>query len=327
MADSFLAEAWSPEVMSVPVVLFVFNRPETTARVLAALKGQSARPREVLVFADGPRHAEDAPKVEEVRNLVRAVDWAEVRLTARERNLGCAPNIIGGLTEVFTRRPEAIVIEDDTLPAAHFCEAMQRMLAHYRSSTDVFAVGGYPSLRADALPDYPYDVVLSPRFSCWGWATWAGRWKRVSDALPSFANPFGAPESVPLTAGADMPAMARAVAARPGFYWDIPVSLLCLRHGWLQAITRHYLVTNIGTASGTHGATDLNTSYLNRHNVVRDERPERMAPPAPDARVAAAVQRYVEESIGALRRTPARPTPLRRIRQTGGRLWRQFKAR
>ena len=61
-----------------------------------------------------------------------------------------------------------------------------------RSSADVFAVGGSPSLRADALPDYPYDVVLSPRFRCWGWATWAGRWQRVADALPSFVNPFGA---------------------------------------------------------------------------------------------------------------------------------------
>ena len=55
----------------VPLVFFVFNRPDKAERVLAAVKSQTVRPRRVLAFSDGPRNAEDDPKVAAVRRLIR----------------------------------------------------------------------------------------------------------------------------------------------------------------------------------------------------------------------------------------------------------------
>ena len=59
----------------VPIVLFVFNRPEKLRRLLSILA--DVRPATLLVVADGPRveNAEDIVRCREVRELVAGVDW------------------------------------------------------------------------------------------------------------------------------------------------------------------------------------------------------------------------------------------------------------
>ena len=49
----------TPKSLSVPVVLFIFNRPDTTEKVFQVVR--QARPRKMFVVADGPRpnHAEE----------------------------------------------------------------------------------------------------------------------------------------------------------------------------------------------------------------------------------------------------------------------------
>src|SRR5208337_2548711 len=115
----------------VPLIFFVFNRPGKTERVLAAVREQTVRPGRILVFSDGPRSAEDEPKVAAVRRLVRAIDWAEVTVRERERNFGCARNILQGLTAAFAVEKAAVILEDDVRPARCWCEAMNRLLEHY----------------------------------------------------------------------------------------------------------------------------------------------------------------------------------------------------
>ncbi len=46
---------------TVPVVLFVFNRPDVTRQVLTALQAQTVSPPLIVAFADGARHADEAP--------------------------------------------------------------------------------------------------------------------------------------------------------------------------------------------------------------------------------------------------------------------------
>lgn len=48
--------------MHTPVVLIIFNRPDTTEKVFAGIA--MAKPKKLLVIADGPRmdHPEDKPK-------------------------------------------------------------------------------------------------------------------------------------------------------------------------------------------------------------------------------------------------------------------------
>jgi len=286
--------------MNTPVVFFAFRRVDTTRHVLAALRTQTVRFPLIIAFSDGARHDEDAPHVEAVRALLRAIDWTEVQLVEREYNYGGPANLIQGISQVFESYERAVIVEDDVLPSPHFYEAMCKLLDHYQSASSIFSVGGYPSLLRDSLPNYPYDVILSPRFSVWGWATWSDRWKQVRDRLFNFKNPFSTPDDVPLRAGADLHTMAcEAEHELRGFFWaGTALALLSLYHGWLHALTTGYLVNNIGLNTGQHARENVNmrtlTAFLAEHNAIADKVPERFPPVEPRSDVAAAVQCYVD---------------------------------
>lgn len=285
--------------MDPPLAFFVFNRPDTTAAVLSAIRGQTVVPKRLLVFADAARNREEEGRVREVRGLIEGIGWTEVTLVRRERNFGCAKNIIGGLDEVFAGHEMAVILEDDTLPSKCFYEAMCVLLDHYREQESIFAVGGYPSIRRDALPGYSADVILSPRFSCWGWATWTDRWRNAAPLLHNYRNPFGSPESVPTHAGHDFPEMARYAESQPGLLWDIPLALYCLHNDLHQALTKWYLINNIGADSGVHGTPESGAAgrFMRIHSRMADRIPSVFPATKPDEDVDAAVQQYVREIL------------------------------
>ena len=75
--------------VSAPVALFVFNRPDLTRRVLAAVR--RAAPSKLLVVADGPRDEAERSVCDEARAAVLdGVDWScEIQTNFAESNLGC----------------------------------------------------------------------------------------------------------------------------------------------------------------------------------------------------------------------------------------------
>ncbi|MGA2971387.1 MAG: glycosyltransferase family A protein [Candidatus Bathyarchaeia archaeon] len=308
--------------MNVPVVLFAFNRPDTTQLVLDALREQTTRPDLLIVFADGPRNIAEESEVNLVRGIVRAVNWTEVQLVERSRNIGCAANITRGLIEVFKSYSRAVVLEDDVFPAKHFYESMCTLLAHYDRVRQVFSVGGYPSLKPNSLRGYAYDVVLSPRFSCWGWGTWADRWETVASDLLDFRSPFPSPDDVPLFAGDDISGAVLLTKARPGFYWDLPIALLSLYHSWLHALTRYYLTNNIGISSGVHGSAGPHTQRFIKQNNPLTEKCPLLFPPARRLDdVCAAIQQYIKD----IRKADVKDR--QSIRSIPGRLWKHMLAK
>ena len=238
--------------MVTPVIFFAYNRPQQTLRVLEALSRQSVRPAEVLAFSDGPARPGDEAGVREVRELLRNYRDLPITLTERPTNLGSAGNIVSGLNEIFERYPQAVVIEDDVLPSEVFYEAMERLLDVYRNEPRIFSVGGYPTTHPDALPEYPFDVILSPRFSCWGWAIWADRWQTVGAQVLQYRPALEAPDKIARQAGDDVVQAVRAVNKYPGRYWDYPILLESLQQNWLHALTKTYLTNNIGFDGGVN---------------------------------------------------------------------------
>lgn len=278
-----------------PLVLFVFNRPDTTRRILQAIHQQTQKPDKLIIFSDGPRNADDHAGVNTVRNMIRAIRGIELDIRERQNNYGCARNIIEGLSEVLSKYREAVILEDDVLPAPTFYESLCVLLQHYADQPKVFSVGGFPSIMRNDLSDYPFDVILSPRFSCWGWGTWADRWAVVRDKLVHFQNPFGTPDNVPTIAGDDLGDGAAAIEQRPSFYWDTPVCLLCLHSGMLHALTRFYLVQNIGTDSGTHGNGNPKViKFMQQNNRVHAVVPHTLPDVILDDKVCVAIQRYIK---------------------------------
>lgn len=162
----------APFVLSTPVVFFVFNRPELTRRVFAAIR--AAQPPQLLVVADGPRAGrpgEAALCAEVRRSILDGVDWpCTVQTEFAAENLGCGPRIFSGLQWAFAQVEEAIVLEDDCLPEPTFFRFCAEMLTRYRTDPRVFLVAG-TNFRG-AQPAAADRCLFSRHCSIWGWATW-----------------------------------------------------------------------------------------------------------------------------------------------------------
>ena len=86
----------------LPVLMIVFNRPETTERVFEAVRQYA--PERLYVSADGPRpDRPDAERCAEVRKIFDRVDWpCEVKTRFRDVNMGCR-KVSSEMEEVLCR--------------------------------------------------------------------------------------------------------------------------------------------------------------------------------------------------------------------------------
>src|SRR5688572_22666653 len=105
------------QLLQTPVALILYNRPETTARVFAAIR--RARPATLLLVADGPKphRSGDAERCAAARAVVDCVDWdCTVLADYADEHLGIKRRVDSGLDWVFGQVAEAILFEDDCLP-------------------------------------------------------------------------------------------------------------------------------------------------------------------------------------------------------------------
>jgi hypothetical protein len=282
-----------------PIILFVFNRPDKVERLLNALQLQTVRPQRLIIFIDAPRHESDKAAVQEVRNLVRSIKWTATEIIERPSNLRCARNISLGLSEVFKTYQSAIILEDDIVPATHFYEAMCLLLNEYAGQKKVFSVGGFSGIKKGEFSRYPYDVIFSPRFDCWGWGTWADRWQDIAGKAFPFINPYSSWKNVPLDVGRDLRDGARNLEQNSHFSWACPVAILCLHRGLVHAHTRYYLVRNSGCdGSGQNSFGSAYSRYIVKHAIIQDRVPKLLpAYENTDPRVTRAVRRFMEGSF------------------------------
>jgi hypothetical protein len=161
--------------MKSPVLLLVFNRPETTRQVFDAVR--AARPPRLYIAADGPRGARsgEAQRCDEVRRIVAAVDWpCDVKTLFRDRNLGCKIGVASGIDWFFAHEPEGIILEDDILPVGTFFDFCDELLARYRHEDRVWMISGSNLI---AKHFEAKDSYFFSRYTqIWGWASWRRAW-------------------------------------------------------------------------------------------------------------------------------------------------------
>jgi len=168
-----------------PVLLLVFNRPEVTAEVFAAIR--TAQPSRLYVAADGPRpdRAGEAESVARTRKIATAVDWpCKLQTLFREDNLGCKAAVSGAITWFFEKEERGIILEDDCLPSQSFFHFCSELLDFYNDETRVLHINGTNPLNsAQAIS----NTYFFSRFeSVWGWATWRRAWAKYDGELRSW---------------------------------------------------------------------------------------------------------------------------------------------
>ena len=245
--------------VSAPVALLVFNRPDLTRRVLAAVR--RAAPSKVLIVADGPRDETERSLCDEARTAVLdGIDWScEIKTNFADANLGCRARVSSGLDWVFSQVDHTIVLEDDCVPIDSFFSYCDTLLARYDDDERVMHIGG---------------VNLSP-----------GRW-RSGSVLSVLVAPSRVgvgnlePRVAPLRRGHDgvgrlrARGLLRSVAtsrSEEAYYrvaydrvrsgetdtWDYQWQFACWAQSGLAVVPRTSLVENVGfRADATHTTLD-----------------------------------------------------------------------
>lgn len=246
-----------PHPLNTAVLFLVFNRPDVTAQVFAAIK--QARPPRLYLAADGPRQNRpgEAEKCAEVRTIVSGVDWpCEVKTLFREENLGCKRAVSSAIDWFFEQEEEGIILEDDCLPAQSFFWFCGELLEKYRHETQVAMVAG-TNMVSGEMEYEDCSYLFSRLVQIWGWATWRRVWQLYDVEISGLNNfiecdGFGNLGLNKRIVDYVLPNY-HAVAAGQIDTWDIQWSYAVLSRGLLVAVPNVNLVINIGfSAAATH---------------------------------------------------------------------------
>lgn len=246
--------------MNTPVVFIIFNRADTTRRVLDEIR--RARPRRLFVVADGPRAGRPGERESclEARSVINEVDWdCELTTDFSEDNLGCRRRIATGLDRVFAEVEEAIILEDDCLPAPDFFPFCEALLARYRHDCRVMHIGGSNYLGdhfRERMSDASY--YFSRYNHCWGWATWRRSWINYDANMSRWPELRDRKGLLDILTGDEwaVPFWQRAfeeVAAGRIDSWSLVWTFSCWINSGLTILPTVNLISNIGfDERGTH---------------------------------------------------------------------------
>ena len=163
-------------ILKTPVVLIIFNRPNTTEIVFKEIA--KAKPEILFVIADGPRpnYPEDVEKCAATRRIIDKVNWkCEIIKNYSDENLGCWKRVPTGISWVFDNVEEAIIFEDDCRPNQSFFKFCEKLLDEYRDDERVMQICGNNFQLKKVQNKYSY--FFSNHNICWGWATWRRAWE------------------------------------------------------------------------------------------------------------------------------------------------------
>ena len=173
-----------------PIVLFIYNRPKHTRKVLESLSlniffNQS----KLIVYCDGAKNDKEIKDVILARGIVENFDFEnKPEIIKREKNYGLSKSIVSGVSEVLNNFDKAIILEDDVVTSPLFLEFMNGALDQYKNNPDVWHISGwnYPNNKSGA--NKFNQVFFWKVMNCWGWGTWADRWLHYKKNPESLIN-------------------------------------------------------------------------------------------------------------------------------------------
>ena len=242
-------------ILKVPVVLFTFNRPDLTARVISALS--PSKPKTLYFVSDGPRDgvSEDLGKVHKTRSLLSLVDWdCEVVTIFSDVNLGLPDRFFSALDQVFQIEKWAIILEDDCLPGPDFFVYARRLLEMYEGDDRVGIISGHnfaPSTR-----DFASGYFFSKTGFIWGWATWGSVWANFTQEfrVSEFSRDQVIEVKGTFSSNVEKFFVTRLMRILPTLQtWDIQFNHFLRASNKVNAVPAVNLVENIGfTSDATH---------------------------------------------------------------------------
>lgn len=161
-----------------PILLFVYNRPAHTQRMLESLQlNHLAAESHLTIYSDCWKSTEERPMVEAVRHMlsggVGVTGFASVTIIEQTENKGLAQSITTGVSKALEDNDRVIVLEDDLVVSPYFLRFMNDALETYK---DEPRVGHIQACDFTKDPSLPHTFLIKWTGS-WGWGTWKRAWQ------------------------------------------------------------------------------------------------------------------------------------------------------
>jgi len=290
---------YDSQSMNAPIVLFVYNRPVHTRRMVESLlQNEEASSSELFIYADAPKNSEAGEAVHEVRAYIHTITgFRSVSIVERDKSWGLANSIIDGVTAVVNRFGRIIVLEDDLVVSPNFLGYMNTALERYQDDDRVMQISGH-MFPAQFTADT--DAVFLPMTTSWGWATWERAWKHFNAEAKGYAQlkqDAALRKRFNLDGAYDYFSMLEAQIAGLVDSWAIRWYLSVFMQGGLVLFPVKSLVENAGfDGSGTHCGAGGSAVEFTSQFIVKT-----FPPVVANSAVQQAINRYLTEQRTATR--------------------------
>ena len=249
-----------------PVLLMIFNRPDTTLRVFNEIS--AVKPARLYISADGPRpgNAADVRLCDETRSIVERIDWVcELKTYFRTENAGCKNAVAGAISWFFDQEPEGIILEDDCLPARSFFYFCDDLLARFRHDQRICSITGTNLQMGNRYGKA--DYYFSQFSNVWGWASWRRVWLKYDPQLGQYSDEEAAEGLQKIFPdrflAADLLEIFQKLKRNEVDTWDYQFQFLTYFENGLCATPNVNLISNIGFRED---ATHTNDPVYHRHH-------------------------------------------------------------
>ena len=238
-----------------PVLLFVYNRPFHTRKVIEALQvNEYSLQTNLIIYSDASNDPFNL-EVIQTRNYLKNVGgFKSISIIERQENWGLAKNIIDGVTSIVNRYGKVIILEDDLVVSPYFLKYMNEALDLYEKEEKVISIHGYV---------YPVKRTLPETFfikgaDCWGWATWKRGWDLFcSDGKALLIEKRNLKKEFDFNNSYPYCRMLRQQIAGKNNSWAVRWYASAFLHNKLTLYPGRSLVNQIGMdGSGTHCSTN-----------------------------------------------------------------------
>jgi hypothetical protein len=255
--------------VGAPVLLIVFNRPDTTCVVFEAIR--KSQPKKLYIALDAPRlgNLEDERNCILVKEIVEQIDWdCEKHYRFSDFNQGCGPGPYNAISWAFENEDRLVILEDDCVPAQPFFTYCNELLERFKNDNRIWLISGNQYNEEAVKTNHSYFFTRYGH--SWGWATWKRCWKEMDITLSKY----------PLIIEQDLYKSAFRTKKEASFFkkridkiyhndelkshiWDFQFGFSISSNGGLCIVPRKNLVKNIG--------------YLGTHSEIRNEFHDRLA--------------------------------------------------
>lgn len=167
--------------MYAPLILFTYNRPFHTQKVLESLNDSPlAKETDLYIFCDYPKGELTSKNIAVKNYLLEFKNISKFKSTTlyiSDKHKGLANSVIDGVSSIINQYGKVIVNEDDLVCNIDYLKFMNDCLDYYQNNSDIWSISGW-SPKLDSTTNN--NVFATYRGSSWGWATWKDRWNTVN---------------------------------------------------------------------------------------------------------------------------------------------------